>query len=367
MFTTAIHNKESVEALGKDYGAKAIDGTGPWCFESWQPRTEIVLKRHDAYKWGPSMYQNKGPVKFEKLSIKIVPEDSSRLAAMMGGQFDVTHQMPLQFLQQVKAAPMLTVQEAQPNFQLLYYGFKANRPMVSDKRVREAMNIGINRAEIVKGIAMGNAVPAYTYIDDKALDFASSTKGIIKEDVERAKKLLEEAGWKVGADGIREKDGVKLAPRVLFTQVGLFPRVSEAIQGFMRKIGVDWKIVGYDSTIAPAEMSKQDYELWTVTFPYMSAGDLLNFYFDSKNMPAPNRMNWNDPQTDDYLRKGKAALTDADRAKYYALAQQRVTEEHLWMPVMNVGMYTTSNKKLKGVRPHMLYQNTFYKGLDYSF
>jgi peptide/nickel transport system substrate-binding protein len=37
------------------------------------------------------------------------------------------------------------------------------------------------------------------------------------------------------------------------------------------------------------------------------------------------------------------------------------------MPVMNIAMYTTSLKKLKGVRPHMLYQNTFYKGLDYSF
>ena len=102
--------------------------------------------------------------------------------------------------------------------------------------------------------------------------------------------------------------------------------------------------------------------VWT-----MSAGDLLNFYFDSKNMPAPNRMNWNDPQTDELLKKGKASLTDADRAKYYGLAQQRVTEEHLWMPVMNIAMYTTSLKKLKGVRPHMLYQNTFYKGLDYSF
>jgi peptide/nickel transport system substrate-binding protein len=306
-------------------------------------------------------------VKFEKLSIKIVPEDSSRVAAMMGGQFDVTHQIPLQFIQQVKAAPNLNVQEATPNFQLMYFGYKTTRPMVADKRVREAMNIAINRADIVKGIALGNAEPAYTYIDSKALDFAESTKGIIKEDAERAKKLLDEAGWKVGTDGIREKDGMKLAPRVLFTQVGLFPRVSEAIQGYMRKIGVDWKIVGFDSTIAPAEMAKQDYDLWTVTFPYMSAGDLLNFYFDSKNMPAPNRMNWNDPQTDEYLRKGKASLSDADRAQYYALAQQRVTEEHLWMPVMNVAMYTTSLKKLKGVRPHMLYQNTFYKGLDYGF
>jgi peptide/nickel transport system substrate-binding protein len=313
------------------------------------------------------MYQNKGPVKFEKLSIKIVPEDSARVAAMMGGQFDVTHQVPVAFIQQVKAAPNLTVQEAQPNFQLMYYGYKTTRPMVADARVREAMNIAINRAEIVKGIMLGNADPAYTFIDPKALDFAESTKGIIKEDVERAKKLLDEAGWKVGSDGIREKDGVKLAPKVLFTQVAYFPRVSEAIQGYMRKIGIDWKIVGFDSTIAPAEMAKQDFELWTVTFPYISAGDLLNFYFDSKNMPAPNRMNWNDAKTDEYLKMGRASLTEADRTKYYALAQQRVTQEHLWMPVMNIAMYTTSVKKLKGVRPHMLYQNTFYKGLDYSF
>ena len=367
MFTTAIHNQESVESLGKDYGIKGIDGTGPWCFESWQPRTEIVLKRHDAYKWGPSMYQNKGPVKFEKLSIKIVPEDSARVAAMMGAQFDITHQVPIAFIQQVKAAPNLTVQEALPNFQLMYYGYKTTRPMVADARVREAMNIAINRAEIVKGIMLGNADPAYTFIDPKALDFSETTKGIIKEDVERAKKLLDEAGWKVGSDGIREKDGVKLAPKVLFTQVAYFPRVSEAIQGYMRKIGIDWKIVGFDSTIAPAEMAKQDFELWTVTFPYISAGDLLNFYFDSRNMPAPNRMNWNDAKTDEYLKMGRASLTEADRTKYYALAQQRVTQEHLWMPVMNIAMYTTSVKKLKGVRPHMLYQNTFYKGLDYSF
>src|SRR4051812_13638325 len=263
MFTTAIHNQESVEQLGKDYGIKGIDGTGPWCFASWQPRTEIVLKRHDAYKWGPSMYQNKGPVKFEKLVIKIVPEDSARVAAMLGGQFDVTHQIPLQFIDQVQKAPMLQVQEAKPNFQLMYYGYKSNRPLVSDPRVREAMNIAINRAEIVKGIMLGQAKPAYTFIDEATLDFEPATKGMIKEDAERAKTLLDEAGWKVGPDGFRYKDGVKLAPKVLFTQVSYFGRVSEAIQGYMRKIGVEWNIIGYDSTIAPAKMAEQDYDLWT--------------------------------------------------------------------------------------------------------
>ena len=176
----------------------------------------------------------------------------------------------------------------------MYYGYKTTRPMVADKRVREAMNIAINRAEIAKGIMLGKPIrPTPSSIPRRSTS-PNSTKGIIKEDVERAKKLLDEAGWKVGADGIREKDGVKLAPKVYFTQVAYFARVSEAIQGYMRKIGIDWKIQGLDSTIAPAKMAEQDYEIWSVTFPYMSAGDLLNFYFDSKNIPAPNRMNWKD-------------------------------------------------------------------------
>jgi len=367
MFTNTIHNKESVETLGKDYGIKGLDGTGPWCFVSWQPRTEIVLKRHDAYRWGPSMYQNKGPVKFDKLSIKIVPEDSSRVAAMLGGQFDVTHQFPLQFLQQAQAAPTLQVQEAKPVFQLGYYGFKITRPMVADRRVRQAMSIAINRAEIAKGIFFGNADPAYTFVDPAAPDFATDTKGVVKEDIELAKKLLDEAGWKMGADGIREKDGMKLAPKVYYVQVANFGRVSEAIQGYLRKIGVDWRLQPFDSTIAPAKMAEQDYEIWTVAVPYLSAGELMNLYFDSKNIPTPNRMNWKDPETDEWLRLGRAALSDADRAKYYMLVQKKVADEHLWIPVINAGMYLVTNKKLKGARPHMLYQNTFYKGLDYSF
>jgi peptide/nickel transport system substrate-binding protein len=366
MFTNVIHNKESVEALGKDYGIKGADGTGPWCFESWQPRTQIVLKRHDAYKWGPSMYKNRGPVKFEKLVIKVVPEDSSRVAAMMAGQFDITHQFPAQFISQAKTAPMLQVHPAKPNFQLLYFGYKITRPMVADKRVREAMSIAINRAEIAKGILLGNADPAFTIVDKDALDHDPKTAGIVKEDLERAKKLLDEAGWKLGADGIREKDGVKLAPKVYFTANANSARVGEAIQGYMRKIGVHWQIQPWDSTIAPVKMAEQDYEIWSVTVPYLSAGDLMNIYFNSENIPTPNRMNWKDAETDEWLKLGRSALTEAERAKYYALVQQKVMREHLWMPVLNINMDEVVNKKIKGARPHMIYQNTFYKGLDTS-
>jgi peptide/nickel transport system substrate-binding protein len=313
------------------------------------------------------MYKNSGPVKFEQLVIKIVPEDSSRMAAMMSGKFDFTNQFPAQFIAQAKAAPSLQVQEAKPNFQLLYFGFKTTREMVADRRVRQAMSIAINRAEIAKGVLFGNGEPAFTYVDPQALDFAQSTAGLIKEDAEYAKRLLDEAGWKPGADGIREKDGVKLAPRVYFTANTNSAKVADAIQGYLRKVGVDWRLQPWDSTIAAAKMAEQDYEIWSVTVPYLSAGDLMSIYFDSKNIPTPNRMNWKDEHTDKWLSLGRAALTSADRAKAYALVQQRVTEEHLWIPVLNINMDLVTNKRLKGARPHTLYQNTLYKGLDLSF
>jgi peptide/nickel transport system substrate-binding protein len=103
-----------------------------------------------------------------------------------------------------------------------------------------------------------------------------------------------------------------------------------------------------------------------VTVPYLSAGDLMNIYFDSRNIPTPNRMNWKDPETDDWLKQGRSALTEADRAKYYALVQQKVTREHLWIPVLNINMHQVANKKITDAKPHMIYQNTFYKGLDVS-
>src|SRR5260370_34918265 len=96
------------------------------------------------------MYQNKGPVKFEKLSIRIVPEDSSRVAAMMSGVFEFTNLFPQQFTAQAKAAPMLTVQQANPNFQLLYFGSKITRPMASHKPEPQSLRLANNRADRAK-------------------------------------------------------------------------------------------------------------------------------------------------------------------------------------------------------------------------
>ncbi len=256
MFTNVIHNKESVETLGKDYGIKGVDGTGPWCFDHWQPRTEIVLKRHDAYKWGPSMYKNKGPVKFEKLV------DQDRAGGFQPRRGDdgrpVRHHPPVPgavHRRRRKAAPMLTGAGGQAEFpaallRLQDHPADGGRPPRArgdehrhqPRRDRQGQSCRQRRSGLHLRRSRGAGL--------RSRDQGRSSRRISSA----AKKLLDEAGWKLGADGIREKDGVKLAPKVYFTaRSPTRRRVAEAIQGYLRKIGIDWQLQPWDSTIAAGE------------------------------------------------------------------------------------------------------------------
>src|SRR3546814_8646656 len=71
-------NIDQVKELCDDCGVKGLDGTGPFCFQSWEPRNELILTKHEGYNWGPEFYANKGPAKVDKVVWKIVPEDNNR-------------------------------------------------------------------------------------------------------------------------------------------------------------------------------------------------------------------------------------------------------------------------------------------------
>ena len=78
------------------------------------------------------------------------------------------------------------------------------------------------------------------------------------------------------------------------------------MQGDWRKIGVDLQIQMWDGTIVFSKLAQQDYDIWSIAFPYSSVGDAANLYFHSRNIPTPNRMNWKDAETDEWLDKGSA-------------------------------------------------------------
>jgi peptide/nickel transport system substrate-binding protein len=366
-FHATIVSRESVEALGRDYGIKGMDGTGPYCFQSWEPRNQTVATRHEAYKWGPPVYENRGPAKFQRVVWKIVPEEAARLATMASGQGDVTYTMPDQYLPQLGRMPNMQVLRPEANLSLFYLGFKTTRPHVADVRVRTALNMAVNRQQLVDALWFGNGEVASTYIHPKTPDFDPTTPTHLgRYDPAEAGRLLDEAGWRLGNDGFRYKDGNKLTLLLYGFVGGRSPKVAEAVQGFWRRIGVDLQLQMWDGTIVLSKLGQQDYDLWSVSYPYSSAGDAMRLYFHSANMPAPNRMNWSDPATDAALDRGTTALDDAVRRAAFAEVQQIVTKNALWVPLVHQGLALVANKRIKGVRAHNVSGSLVYKGQDYA-
>ncbi|MFW5680608.1 MAG: ABC transporter substrate-binding protein [Pseudomonadota bacterium] len=363
-----IIDQANVEELGEDFGVQGLNGTGPFCWGSWTPRDSFVLNRHDAYSWGPPIYENQGPAQVEQIVWRIVPEENTRMAAVATGQSQVTQYVPYNSLSMLRAAPNVDVHQSDAAFWTYFIGFKIDKDVVNDPVVRRAIVMAVDQEAIVENLYFGEVEPAFSYINQSALDWnADLDDDLIRTDVEAANRLLDEAGWERGADGIRIKDGVRLAPLAYGFTGSTWQKLFEAVQADVREIGVDLQLQLFDPTVAWGKLATQEFDVFGMSFPYISAGDALNLYFRSENMPTPNRMNWNDPTTDELLDQGKTALDDETRASAYGEVLRQVHEAAVWIPLYHEPMTLAQSTSLAPITPHNIYGCGLYKGLDIRF
>ncbi|WP_193181758.1 ABC transporter substrate-binding protein [Nisaea sediminum] len=360
-----ILNVEDVDKLGDDFGVKGFDGTGPYCFESWEPRNQLVLKKHEGYTWGPDFYENKGPAKVDEVVWKIIPEDNNRVAGIQTGQGDATQYLPYWAIDQLQANPQIAVTSPPFYFWTYYVGFKITRDIVNDIEVRKAINLAVDQKALAEGPFFGKAEPAYAYVHSGTLDYDPKAvdASLFGYDPEKAGSILDAAGWKMGDDKFRHKDGKKLE-LVAYSFTNIWRPVMEAVQGDLRKVGVDLKVEVFDATVVWGKLKTQDFDLYTMSYPYVSAGDALNLYFPSANMPTPNRMNWDDAETDQWLKEGRGALTDADRAAAYSKVEKKVHDAVVWIPIVHEPMFVAAGPRMKPIEAHGIYGAGLYKGLN---
>jgi len=364
-FNFVIVDAEQAKALGDDFGVKAINGTGPFCFESWEPRNRTVLKRHEGYTWGPEFQENRGPAKVAGVTWLISPEDTTRLAALRLGQGHASYNIPTWSLAELDADPSITLVQPPVNFRTNYIGMKITRPSLTDIRVRKAISLAIDQTAMAEGVFFGAAEPATAYFSDKTLDFNPKLDLTVFDHIPAAADaLLDEAGWKRGDDGIRVKDGQRLELVFYSFTTPAFRQMAEAVQADLKKVGIDARLEVFDSTIIWGKLKTQDYDLYIMNYPYISAGDAMNLYFPAKNMPSPNRMNWDDPQTDALLDAGNRARNDTDRKAAFADAQKRIHDAVLWKPLVHEKLYVAYHGSLAPFVPHGITGAAFYNGLD---
>ncbi|MFC5749288.1 ABC transporter substrate-binding protein [Actinomadura rugatobispora] len=217
--------------------------SGPFVVEKYVPDERLLLKRRDDYTWGSALSKHQGKASIEKIDVRLVAEAGVREGALTSGEA------------QVAEAPTVdgsTLLEKQGN--RLYwratvgipYSLQPNfkKPLARDLNVRRAVLKAINRDEISKNVT-GKTAPPATSVITRTLNGYKDFSALLKYDPAGARKILDDAGWKPGADGIRVKNGQRLSLVITGSAE------QKPIQDSMVLIKEQLKAVGIEITIKP--------------------------------------------------------------------------------------------------------------------
>lgn len=209
-YTMAIVGIIPEHAYDENYGQNPI-GSGRYIMKQWDKGQQVIFEAN------PDYYGDE--VKMKKVTVLFMDEDAA-LAAAMAGQVDVAHTAASYADQVIDGYGLLQVASVDNRGINLPVGpveerdgLTVGNEVTADIAVRRAINIGIDREEMITNVLGGYGTPAYS-VCDKMPWYNSEAR--VSYDPDGAKQLLEDAGWVPGADGIREKDGVRAAFTVMY-------------------------------------------------------------------------------------------------------------------------------------------------------
>lgn len=357
-------NSEFVTQHASDYGTRpeAVDGTGPYKLTQWSRNDTLVMERNDSYNWGPGIVSNKGAAYLDKIVWKVIPEGATRMAEMETGNYQFTADVPAVDVSRLKSSQSVKLVEYS-DFNTVFIGMRTNKPPLNDPKVRQAIQMAVNKKEVVEGGFYGLAIEAKTPTSPGIPGYPNSPDAIAyKYDPAKAGQLLDEAGWKVGASGIREKDGKPLKIELWYSKGSNIDVVIPMIQGQLKKVGIqiDLKLLEWAAYLEALRAGK--HELMYMSIRYTTADGVLYFYFHSGQRPAPNRFEYVNKVVDDLLDKARATSEPAAQSKAWEDVQAQVMKDAFWLPVVHEKRVTAVSPKLQGLRIHPA--NVLYKGLD---
>ena len=209
-YTMAIVGIIPEHAYDENYGQNPI-GSGRYIMKQWDKGQQVIFEAN------PDYYGDE--VKMKKVTVLFMDEDAA-LAAAMAGQVDVAHTAASYADQVIDGYSLLQVASVDNRGINLPVGPVGERDgltvgneVTADIAVRRAINIGIDREEMITNVLGGYGTPAYSVCDKMPW---YNSEGQVSYDPDGAGQLLEDAGWVPGADGIREKDGVRAAFTVMY-------------------------------------------------------------------------------------------------------------------------------------------------------
>lgn len=340
-----IPEPKSYEALGDKFGVTAAVGTGPYKMESFTVGQQTVLVRNDDYKWGSDLSANKGPAKLKRITVREIAEDSTAFLELKTGGVDMLYTVPTDFLPRLKAEKGVKVVTI-PGVELVYMPINTTVEPFTDIKVREATALAINQKDIVTTLYGGVGAPAKNFLISTLLESKVDPKFDVVYNPEKAKKLLDEAGWKVGPDGIRVKNGTPLQVK-LWTQNGTeFKRLTEVVQAQLKAIGMKADITVFDaSTINAQYKKKTEHQLAVRSYSWTNA-DIIDWFFSGKRLGYPNVSMLNDPKAEELNDKAmNKSKTWEERVANFKEYHEYILSQFAFAPIYEPPQISAYNSK----------------------
>jgi peptide/nickel transport system substrate-binding protein len=255
----------SPATLALDYAGQAdiskIVGSGPFVFESQVPDQEIVFSKRDDYAWPSSISTNDGAAHVDEVVFRAIPEVGLRVGAVASGQADVARGIqPSDEASATASGIELAAAEA-PELTANWAAFRGAQGVVSDQKVRRALQIGFDR-NALKSTVLSDRYPLAGSVLNRSAPGFVDLSDDLEYDADEAERLLDEAGWTVGADGIREKDGQRLSVSIAASPRSVVIKPAfEFIESEWRKIGVELINNAGDSAILATALGDPSYPI----------------------------------------------------------------------------------------------------------
>lgn len=237
-------------------GVKKFIGTGPWMLEKYKKDEYAVFTRNPNY-WGESP-------KVDKIVIKTIPDAETRVLAFEKGELDLIYgegTISLDAFKQLKESGKYKTSISEPvaTRQLV---MNTTKEQLSDIKVRLALQYGFNKQAMVEGVTSGLEEKADNILAPNLL-YTNIKTTPIKYDVEKAKKYLEEAGWKLpSGKSVREKDGKALELELMYDKSNQTQKaMAEALQAEWAMIGVKLNITGVELPVQVKRFGENDFDL----------------------------------------------------------------------------------------------------------
>ncbi|HEU4898491.1 MAG TPA: ABC transporter family substrate-binding protein [Actinomycetota bacterium] len=348
---------------GLDKDPEKIPSAGPYVVESYTPGQSLTLKRNDKY------YGTKAHL--DSIVFRYLPESTTQPAALQNNEVDMIYGQPqLDQVQIVKTIPDVT---SEINFGLQYehLDFNVKNPLLGDVAVRKAFATGLNVQEIVdrtvkqfsdKATVLGNR-----FFMNGQPEYQDHRGAYGNGDIAGAEKLLTDAGYAKGADGIFAKGGKRLSVNISTTAGNqLRETQEELIQAQAKEFGMEIKIKNADADVLFGKwLPEGNFDIanfaWVGT-PFAVSSNQPIFSTDS----AQNYGKYSNPKVDELFTQ---AISELDAAKSAELGNQ--VDQLLWEDMATLPLYQKPQligwrNKFTGIGDNLSSQGPFWNASTWA-